>query len=271
GSDQPPWLYNRLGAGSGDLVAAAALFGQDDTEVRLVFASQRAGRAPALLALRAGKTVSCLRSLHCTGAYAQSLLAGRSGLGRSGASGEEHLGSARKSQPSLGFKPISVCGGRRRHDVHRFRDLLGMGGSAAPATFRRKFSAGRRTRSHGGGQRMKSLYLCYFGLREPLVQTQVLPYLRQIGFGGVDTSRLTFDIRGFMPEEYVDAGLWPSGGALYRWTKAVERRLLAGADGFVVLTERARQILFPDSSDTDPRGRPIEVIPCCVDSERFED
>ena len=23
----------------------------------------------------------------------------------------------------------------------------------------------------------RSLYLCYFGLREPLVQTQVLPYL----------------------------------------------------------------------------------------------
>ena len=42
---------------------------------------------------------------------------------------------------------------------------------------------------------MKSLYLCYFGLREPLVQTQVLPYLRQIGFGGVDTSLLTFEPR----------------------------------------------------------------------------
>jgi len=31
----------------------------------------------------------------------------------------------------------------------------------------------------------KTLYICYFGLREPLVQTQVLPYLREIGKGGV--------------------------------------------------------------------------------------
>ncbi len=31
---------------------------------------------------------------------------------------------------------------------------------------------------------------------------------------------LIFDIRGFMPEEYVDAGVWPAGSALYRITKA---------------------------------------------------
>jgi hypothetical protein len=27
----------------------------------------------------------------------------------------------------------------------------------------------------------RTLYICYFGVREPLVQTQVLPYLREIG------------------------------------------------------------------------------------------
>jgi glycosyltransferase involved in cell wall biosynthesis len=37
----------------------------------------------------------------------------------------------------------------------------------------------------------------------------------------------------------------------------------------VVLTNRAREILFPDRTDEDVRGRPIEVIPCCVDEERF--
>ncbi|MCC7308873.1 MAG: glycosyltransferase, partial [Acidobacteria bacterium] len=39
----------------------------------------------------------------------------------------------------------------------------------------------------------KTLYICYFGLREPLVQTQVLPYLREIGKGGVKVSLLTFE------------------------------------------------------------------------------
>jgi glycosyltransferase involved in cell wall biosynthesis len=200
---------------------------------------------------------------------------------------------------------------------------------------------------------MRTLYLCYFGLREPLVQTQVLPYLRElvrVGVGvhlltfepggerawnggeregwrarlesdgiqwrsleyhkypslpatlydiaagamtaarlvrreGIDVThgrgyvaaamgalakwlaggKLVFDIRGFMAEEYVDAGVWPEGGLLYRLTKMAEKRLLRASDGFVVLTEKAREILFP----RDEERRPVEVIPCCVDAERF--
>lgn len=40
---------------------------------------------------------------------------------------------------------------------------------------------------------MRTLYICYFGLREPLVQTQVLPYLRQLSNGRIDVSLLTFE------------------------------------------------------------------------------
>ena len=206
----------------------------------------------------------------------------------------------------------------------------------------------------------KTLYICYFGLREPLVQTQVLPYLREIGKGGVDVSILTFepdmrakwtaeqimqmraelaeegmawhclayhkrpsvpatafdivngtryvrkllnrekfdvlhtrghipglmaalarkfsregpkmlfDIRGFFPEEYTDAGVWPEGGWLYRSAKRVERWLMRESDAFVVLTKNARDILFPESRETgfEREGRPVEVIPCCVDLEK---
>src|ERR1044072_2163627 len=39
----------------------------------------------------------------------------------------------------------------------------------------------------------RTLYLCYFGLREPLVQTQVLPYLRKLAGAGVGVSLLTFE------------------------------------------------------------------------------
>ena len=42
---------------------------------------------------------------------------------------------------------------------------------------------------------ISTLYLCYFGLREPLVQTQVLPYLRQLAADGAKTSLLTFEPR----------------------------------------------------------------------------
>jgi glycosyltransferase involved in cell wall biosynthesis len=214
-----------------------------------------------------------------------------------------------------------------------------------------------------GENNFKTLYLCYFGLREPLVQTQVLPYLREIKKGGVAISILTFepnpkenwtseqinaekqklaaegiewnfltyhkrpsapatafdvlcgaffvwrkarrekfdviharvhtpammgalakkfiggkkpkllfDIRGFFPEEYTDAGVWKENGWLYRAVKRLEKWLLKEADGFVVLTERARQILFPESAETgfDKFNRPVEVIPCCVDLKRFE-
>ncbi|MDQ5845455.1 MAG: glycosyltransferase family 4 protein [Acidobacteriota bacterium] len=40
---------------------------------------------------------------------------------------------------------------------------------------------------------MKTLYLCYFGIREPLVQTQVLPYLRELARAGLDVRLLTFE------------------------------------------------------------------------------
>ncbi len=77
--------------------------------------------------------------------------------------------------------------------------------------------------------------------------------------------KLLFDIRGFMPEEYVDAGVWPGGGAIYRRVKQAEGWLMKQADGFVVLTEKAREILADQIGD-----RPVEVIPCCVDLKRFE-
>lgn len=40
---------------------------------------------------------------------------------------------------------------------------------------------------------MTTLYICYFGLREPLVQTQVLPYLRELAVAGIEVYLLTFE------------------------------------------------------------------------------
>src|SRR6185295_10524822 len=48
-------------------------------------------------------------------------------------------------------------------------------------------------RATEAGRPLKTLYICYFGLREPLVQTQVLPYLRELARGGVGVSLLTFE------------------------------------------------------------------------------
>jgi glycosyltransferase involved in cell wall biosynthesis len=210
-----------------------------------------------------------------------------------------------------------------------------------------------------------SLYICYFGLRQPLVQTQVLPYLRELRKDGHEVVLLTFepefskswsrdeiaaekrrlltegidwqllpyhkrlsvlataydifrgaasvrrivgkreidilhgrvhvptlmgaiarkfskrrpkllfDIRGFFPEEYTDAGIWPKNGIVYRIVKKVEKWLMKESDAFVVLTKNARTVLFPECGDKqdetrDSLGRPVEVIPCCVDlTNRF--
>ena len=83
-------------------------------------------------------------------------------------------------------------------------------------------------------------------------------------------AQTVFDIRGFMPEEYTDAGVWPANGYLYRGLKRVERYLLRTSDAFVLLTEKARELVFPGCTDSDHQGRPIEVVPCCVDFARFE-
>jgi glycosyltransferase involved in cell wall biosynthesis len=80
-------------------------------------------------------------------------------------------------------------------------------------------------------------------------------------------ARLLFDLRGFMAEEYVDAGIWAAGGKLFRTTKRVERALVRAADGLVMLTEKARELLqrwYP----REMAGKAVEVIPCCVDARR---
>lgn len=198
---------------------------------------------------------------------------------------------------------------------------------------------------------IKALYICYFGIGEPLVETQVVAYMRELAKNGVEVSLLTFeplrpsreeekeiharlsrqgiewhwlkyhkrispvatawdifrgvlfarrfiasrqpdilhgrvhvatlmgalarrltrhrpkllfDIRGFFPEEYVDGGVWPANGWLYRTAKRVETWLLKESDGFVVLTKKARDILF-----SAEHAKPVAVIPCCVEMERF--
>ncbi len=201
---------------------------------------------------------------------------------------------------------------------------------------------------------MRTLYLCYFGLREPLVQTQVLPYLRQLAASGIEVSLLTFepemrarwsaeevaemrsrlageeinwhllpyhkrpslpatlydiaagallaaylaraekvdvfharahvplamallaqriarrktifDIRGLVADEYVDAGLWKEGSAVFRAIKWLERAGIKKADQTVVLTERMKDWLIENYA-ADPEK--IEVIPCCTDSSRY--
>ena len=201
----------------------------------------------------------------------------------------------------------------------------------------------------------KTLYICYFGLREPLVQTQVLPYLREIGKSenlkvslltfepdfeqkwtteqvkaekqtlsaeNIDwhhlayhkrpsapatlydvlnaarfirklsrrqkidvlharahipmlmalvaakftKSRMVFDIRGLMAEEYADSGVWQENSKPFRFVKYIERKGIENASQIVVLTKRMRDYLVENNLK---KSENIEIIPCCVDFSRI--
>ena len=82
-------------------------------------------------------------------------------------------------------------------------------------------------------------------------------------------TKMIFDVRGLMAEEYVDAGHWQQGSVPYRLTKTTERRIFAATDAVVTLTER----IWPIIKDWDGlRGRDVHhtVVPCCVDLSLFK-
>jgi glycosyltransferase involved in cell wall biosynthesis len=79
--------------------------------------------------------------------------------------------------------------------------------------------------------------------------------------------KVIFDIRGLMAEEYSDAGVWRENSRPFRAVKKIERAGIRRADQIVVLTERMRQWLVTQNLK---RVEEIEVIPCCVDFERFD-
>ena len=82
-------------------------------------------------------------------------------------------------------------------------------------------------------------------------------------------TKMIFDLRGLMAEEYVDAGHWQKGSLPYRITKGTESHILAETDAIVTLTER----IWPIIKEWEGlRGRAVhhEVIPCCVDLSLFQ-
>lgn len=79
-----------------------------------------------------------------------------------------------------------------------------------------------------------------------------------------------FDYRGMLAEEYVDGGHWREDGIKFRLTKAMERRFFRNADAFVMLTNRIKRDLVASETALHARSEDIEVIPCCVDTARFD-
>jgi glycosyltransferase involved in cell wall biosynthesis len=81
-------------------------------------------------------------------------------------------------------------------------------------------------------------------------------------------AKLISDIRGFWPDERVDAGLISADGAVYRVLKAIERTALRRSSAIVTLTAASVPVLKDDPKFGHPQA-PITVIPTCVDLKRF--
>jgi glycosyltransferase involved in cell wall biosynthesis len=82
--------------------------------------------------------------------------------------------------------------------------------------------------------------------------------------------KFIFDMRGFWADERVDGGLWRLSSPLYKtvfsYFKKKEKQFLEQADAIVSLTHAAAAEIgqWPLARHT-----PIDVIPCCVDTELF--
>lgn len=80
--------------------------------------------------------------------------------------------------------------------------------------------------------------------------------------------RFLFDMRGFWPDEKVEAGHWTSSGISYRASKWCERRFFERSDAIVSLTEAGVRQFKTLGYKIDP-DVPVKVIPTCVDMHRF--
>lgn len=78
--------------------------------------------------------------------------------------------------------------------------------------------------------------------------------------------KFLYDADSRLSEEYADNGHWSRDGLAFRLTAWFERNARDSADSIVTLTERLREDFL---NEFEVRA-PIDVIPCCVDLEKFD-
>lgn len=99
--------------------------------------------------------------------------------------------------------------------------------------------------------------------RSHIPATMALRLQRRLG------TKMIFDVRGLLADEYVDANHWRKDSLPYRLTKNAERRALIAADGVVTLTQKIWDVI-KDWDSLRGRDVPHAVVPCCADLEKFQ-
>jgi glycosyltransferase involved in cell wall biosynthesis len=80
--------------------------------------------------------------------------------------------------------------------------------------------------------------------------------------------KMVYHNEGFYPDEQVDGGVWQFGSFPHRLARSLEQRLYARADGIVVLSHRAREVI-ESLPAVCSRRTPTVVVPSCVDLDKF--
>ncbi|MBN1610326.1 MAG: hypothetical protein JW940_27100 [Polyangiaceae bacterium] len=83
----------------------------------------------------------------------------------------------------------------------------------------------------------------------------------------VPRSRMLFDCRGLLADEYVDIGYWHEGEARVRAVRRFEAHAFRRAEGLVFLTHRIHDLLRSEGRISSHSV--VEVVPCCVDMSKF--
>jgi glycosyltransferase involved in cell wall biosynthesis len=135
-----------------------------------------------------------------------------------------------------------------------------------------------RPRKYGGGSSLASLISdvipamvqimrsCANGDPDLLHVRAHVPYLCAWPAAVFRKIPVLFDFRGFLAEEYADAGLWRAESCKFRAVKVLEKRMAQSSSAVVVLTQPAAEYFRRNYGIAADR---ISVIPCCVDLERF--
>lgn len=81
-----------------------------------------------------------------------------------------------------------------------------------------------------------------------------------------------FDMRGFWPDEKVDAKHWDQSKlfwrVVYKNYKKIEKKLLINADEVISLTYAAKNEI--EKKSYLPNSKIVNVIPCCTDTEKYQ-
>jgi len=92
-----------------------------------------------------------------------------------------------------------------------------------------------------------------------------LKYKRKYNIG------FLFDMRGFYADERAEGGLWNKNNFLYltiyNWFKKKEKQFLINADYVISLTSKGKEIICNNILNKQLSN--IEIIPCCVDLQKF--